>query len=59
MSVLVKELCNLRAPSGFEDAVRDYIRERVITDEVYTDSMGNLICHKKGNGKKLMFASHG
>ena len=56
--MLVKELCNLSAPSGFEDAVRDYIRERVIADEVYTDSMGNLICHKKGNGKKVMVCAH-
>lgn len=56
--MLVKELCNLSAPSGFEDAVRDFIRERVIADEVYTDSMGNLICHKKGNGKKVMVCAH-
>ena len=56
--MLVKELCNLPAPSGFEDAVRDYIRERVSADEIYTDSMGNLICHKKGNGKKVMVCAH-
>lgn len=56
--MLVKELCNLPAPSGFEDAVRDYIRERVSADEIYTDSMGNLICHKKGKGKKVMVCAH-
>ena len=56
--MLVKELCNLPAPSGFEDAVRDYIRERAVADEIYTDSMGNLICHKKGNGKKVMVCAH-
>lgn len=56
--MLVKELCNLCAPSGFEDEVRTFIRERVIADEVYTDSIGNLICHKKGNGRKIMVAAH-
>lgn len=58
MSVLVKELASLGAPSGFEEAVREFIKERICADEVYTDSMGNLICHKKGNGKKVMVAAH-
>lgn len=56
--MLVKELCNLPGPSSFEDAVRDFIRERVVADEIYTDSIGNLICHKKGNGKKVMVCAH-
>ena len=56
--MLVKELCNLSAPSGFEDEVRNFIRERVNADEVYTDTMGNLICHKKGSGKKVMVCAH-
>lgn len=56
--MLVKELTSLNAPSGFEDAVRDFIRERAICDEIFTDSMGNLICHKKGSGKKVMVAAH-
>jgi len=58
MFVLVKELCNLCAPSGFEDEVRSFIRERVKADEIYTDTIGNLICHKKGSGKKVMVAAH-
>lgn len=56
--MLVKELTSLGAPSGFEDAVRNFIKERATADEIYTDSMGNLICHKKGNGKKVMVAAH-
>jgi len=56
--VLVKELASLPGPTGFEDAVRSFIRERVSADEIYTDSIGNLICHKKGNGKKIMVAAH-
>ena len=35
--MLVKELCNLPGPSAFEDAVRDFIRERVSADEIYID----------------------
>lgn len=56
--MLLKELANLGAPSGFEDAVRDFIRKHANADEIYTDSIGNLICHKKGNGKKVMVAAH-
>lgn len=56
--MLVKELTTLNAPSSFEDSVRSFIRDRVCADEIYTDSMGNLICHKKGNGKKVMVAAH-
>ena len=58
MSVLVKELASLNAPSGFEDSVRDFIKEYAVADEIYTDSIGNLICHKKGSGKKIMVAAH-
>ncbi len=56
--MLVKELCNLPGPSSFENAVRDFIRQRVSADEICIDSIGNLICHKKGNGKKVMVAAH-
>ncbi len=56
--MLVKELCNLCAPSGFEDEVRDFLRERANADEIYTDTIGNLICHKKGNGRKIMVSAH-
>ena len=56
--MLVKELVSLGAPSGFEDKVRDFIKEKAVADEIYVDSIGNLICHKKGNGKKIMVSAH-
>lgn len=56
--MLVKELVSLGAPSGFEDMVRDFIKERAVADEIYTDSIGNIICHKKGNGIKIMVSAH-
>lgn len=58
MFMLVKELCNLCAPSGFEDEVRTFLRERAKADEIYTDTIGNLICHKKGKGRKIMVSAH-
>ena len=58
MFMLVKELCNLCAPSGFEDEVRAFLRERAVADEIYTDTIGNLICHKKGTGRKIMVSAH-
>ena len=56
--MLVKELVSLNAPSGFEDEVRDFIKSKVTADEIYIDSIGNLICRKKGNGKKVMVCAH-
>ncbi|MEC9488753.1 MAG: M42 family metallopeptidase, partial [Halanaerobium sp.] len=42
--------------------VRNLIRDKVsrFVDEIYTDTMGNLIAHKKGNqaGPKVMVAAH-
>ena len=47
-------------PSGQEDSVAAVIAEmaKPYCDEITTDVMGNLICHKKGPGKKIMFAAH-
>ena len=47
--------------SGFEDEVRDLIRERVtgLVDEVRTDTLGNLICTRHGSGPlTLMLDAH-
>ncbi len=57
---LLKELALCFSPSGREDRIRELIKKEVepyVTD-AYTDALGNLICHKKGNGKKLMLAAH-
>ena len=56
--MLVEELANLSGPSGSEDNVRDFNRAHAIADEIYTDNMGNLICHKKGSGKRVMVCAH-
>lgn len=37
-----------------------YLKEHVaaLADEVWIDRMGNVICHKKGAGKKILFPAH-
>lgn len=57
----IKDIVKAYGPSGREDQVTEVIRSYVepLVDEVYTDTLGNLIAHKKGtSGKKLMFVAH-
>lgn len=58
--MLLEKLCNLPGPSGFEGKVRDFIIEEVrpYVDEIKVDKMGNVIVHKKGNGKKVVLDAH-
>jgi len=46
--------------SGRENKIREVIKAEAekYADEIITDPMGNLIVHKKGNGKKIMLAAH-
>ena len=57
---LLKKLSLFYAPSGREKGITDFIAEEVkgFADEVCTDNLGNLIVHKKGAGKRIMFAAH-
>lgn len=56
----LKELSLASGPSGYEDDVRkiivDYIKPYV--DEIKIDKMGNVIAHKKGQGKKVLVDAH-
>ena len=56
----LEELCNLNGVSGDEGRVRRYIKEiaKDYADEVWTDTMGNLYAHKKGDGPKVVVAAH-
>lgn len=56
-------ICDLTAvfgPSGQEQTVAQVISElaRPYADEITTDTLGNLIVHRKGTGPRLMFAAH-
>ncbi|MCI9155348.1 MAG: M42 family metallopeptidase [Lawsonibacter sp.] len=60
---LLKTLKILNAahgPSGDEEDVRAKIEElvRPFADEIFTDTLGNLIVRKKGEGPRVMFAAH-
>lgn len=53
-------LQSVARPSGFESPCAQAIAELAgpHCDEVKIDTMGNVICHKKGPGKRLMMAAH-
>ena len=60
---MLQKLSNAFGPSGYEDEVRDIIKIEMekYCDEIYEDSIGNLICHKKGrliNNKSVMLTAH-
>jgi len=57
---LIKKLTQAFGPSGSEEEVFNIIKEEVrdICDEITHDAMGNMICVKKGRGKKIMVAAH-
>ena len=60
MLTKLKHLVNVSGISGREQAIAAKISEYMtpICDKVYTDAMGNVICRKKGRGKRVMAAAH-
>ena len=60
MMKTLTELVGAFGPSGCEKEISQVI-ERLAApyvDEVSRDTMGNLICHKKGSGPRVMFSAH-
>ena len=59
-SDLLKKLLTTYSPSGSEEKIRDIIKAEVekYVDKVKVDKLGNLICRKKGSGKRVMIAAH-
>lgn len=57
---LLKKLVTAYGPASNEEIIRDIIINEVKNhvDEYKVDSLGNLIAHKKGNGKKIMISAH-
>ena len=57
---LLKKLVTAYGPASNEDVIRDIIINEVKNhvDEYKVDSLGNLIAHKKGSGKKIMISAH-
>lgn len=57
---LLKKLTQTFGPSGRECRVHDILIDELegFVDEWNTDVLGNLIGHKKGDGKRILFAAH-
>lgn len=57
---LLEQLNDAFGPSGQEDGIADVIEDlaRPYVDEISRDTLGNLICRKKGSGPRVMFAAH-
>jgi putative aminopeptidase FrvX len=60
MKELLSKLTGIYGPSGNEERVREYIRNKIkdYADEMHVDVMGNLIAVKKGTDKRIMLAAH-
>lgn len=60
MFEVINKLAGAYGPSGNEKQVsaliRSILKDKV--DEIREDALGNLICVKKGSGKKFMLAAH-
>ncbi len=59
----IRDLCALDGVSGFEEQVRDYVKQKSASyaDKLWVDGLGNLIVFKKGaraTGNKLLLAAH-
>lgn len=58
---LIKELCEINAPSGFEEDAREYLKKELKDlGNISYDFLGSIICEKKGaeNGPKIMIPGH-
>ncbi len=57
---MFQTLTELRGPSGFEQAVRKYMRAELqkYADELIQDRLGSLFGVKKGDGPRVMVAGH-
>ena len=57
---IIQALNACHGPSGNEGQVAAAIRTLAApyVDEITTDALGNLICHKQGTGPRVMFAAH-
>lgn len=57
---LTRRLTAIRGVSGNEGIIAGEIAKLAApyADECYTDTLGNLVVHRRGDGKKLLFAAH-
>lgn len=60
MRNILRQLLKIPSVSGREACLGEYITSEMQSyfDTIKTDALGNVICHKKGAGKKLLFCAH-
>lgn len=56
----LEELINAHGVSGDEEKIAEIIKKNItpLCDEVREDTLGNIIAHKKGDGRRIMLAAH-
>lgn len=56
----IRDLAKVAMPAGFEEPQAAAIAAlaKPWCDEITSDIQGNLICHKKGSGEKIMISAH-
>ncbi len=57
---LLESLVSVFGPSGCEEKTAEFLKKELspCTDRVETDAMGNLICYRRGRGKRVMLCAH-
>lgn len=58
---LIKDICQLHGPSGFEGQVKEFIKKQLHEKAEFSqDNLGSIICMKKGtkNTPKIMVPGH-
>lgn len=57
---LLEDIVKVYGPSSREDLAREFIKNEISghVDNIDVDPLGNLIAHKKGDGKKIMVSAH-
>ncbi|MBN1167168.1 MAG: M42 family metallopeptidase [Methanospirillaceae archaeon] len=60
MEALIRKLSDAHGVSGFEENIRNIIREELagFVDDIVEDRMGNLIATRRGSDFSVMIASH-
>lgn len=55
-----RKLAEVALPSGFERPQANLLKELAVPycDEAFIDTLGNVICHKKGEGERILFCAH-
>jgi putative aminopeptidase FrvX len=57
---VLRELCDIPAPSGCEAAVKDYLRQRwqPLCETFQVDAVGNVLAKVGGRGPKVLIQAH-